>query len=844
MGLASAVAGLSDSGPASTVIIEMSEEPGTRAVPGEQAKVERAMARLNIPYTLRLRYQTAINGISVQVANRHLDTIRSIPQVRHVWIMASAKVAAQANSTTTTTKPFAHSMTGVDRVHQVHGLTGKGVRVGVIDTGIDYSHPALGGCFGKGCRVAYGWDFIGRRYADVGDPLEPHPDPRDICGGHGTHIAGIIGAREAGLVGVAPDVTFGAYRISACNGVLEGDVLIGAMERALHDHMDIINVSIYTGNTWEDNPRATTAERLTRRGVIACGSRRRPAIAPLALSVASVDNVALVPTAFQLDAPHRPVYTYAALSGKPLFNLSAVNIVAVPAGADDSGCRTVPMHSAGAAILVSQAGCTVGQKADIARRARAVAVIVHGGELDDAMARHKHDDKRTSVPVVFVSEEDGQSIRKLLLSNPAFQAGVRASFNPNIPPTPNETGGQISSFSSWGPSPDLDIKPDVAAPGGSIFSTYPLPMGAYTVMSGTSMSTPYVVGAIALGLQRRGRSQYGAISYRQALRNTAEPIREAGTPGRHYTSVAKQGAGLINVERMIFGTTSVAPSRLALNDTEFGMRGGRASTHNLTIFNDSAEDRVFAIEHLPAMSVRGIGADGVVPNAPEQRDAPASMLTRSPKVYVKARASAHVSIDIAEPAALPAHEYWVYSGFVEIRPVAGADGKPVADADLHRVSVPYLGVKGRMRDLHVMRITDQMPCLRPQQQGAAAQLANRPRTYTMQNNDWPELAFRLEMPSELVKIQLYNADTHQLLGAIPGFLTEQLGRHELTDDNRQMSNVWPGIYTTLDAGSPATTKSAPDGRYYIKIMALRIFGNPKNERDYDIWQSPIITIKQ
>ncbi|KAI8051149.1 peptidase S8/S53 domain-containing protein [Syncephalis plumigaleata] len=846
--------------PASTVIVEMNEEPGTRAVNGEHAKVEQALAKLAIPYKLRLRYQTAMNGISIQVSNRHLDAIRNIPQVKHVWVMASAKVAGQVDNAASTAssngnvKPYAHSMTGVDRVQRLHGLNGKGVRVGVIDTGIDYLHPALGGCFGKNCRVAYGWDFVGRNYKDVGDPLEPHPDPRDICGGHGTHIAGIIGANESGLVGVAPEVTFGAYRISGCNGVLEGDVLIGAMERALNDHMDIINISIYTGNTWEDNPRATTAERLARKGVVvvaAMGNAGRrgmwqssaPAIAPLALSIASVDNISLVPTAFQLDIPNRPVYSYIALSGQSIFNLTNINIVSVPDNTDNSGCSLVPNRSENSIILVSQTSCTVAQKADIAHRGKAAAVIVYGGKLADMKSVHQNDDKHTPVPVIFISNEDGQDIRKLLSDTKYHQVGIRANFNPTITPTPNETGGQVSAFSSWGPSPDLDIKPDVAAPGGFIFSTYPLPMGGYTVMSGTSMSTPYVVGAVALCLQKYGRSNYTITSYRQSLQNTAQPIPDPNVPGR-YTSVAKQGAGLINVERMIFGTTNVAPARIALNDTEFGMHNGK-STRNLTIYNDSTEDRLFAISHLPSMSVRGIGADGVVPNEPEQRNAPANILARYHKVYVKARSAARISIDITEPANLPANEYWVYSGFVDIRPVAGPNGKPVPDADLHRVSVPYLGVKGRMRDLRVLRISEQLPSLRPMgQPDNVAGSFNRPQTYTMQNDDCPELVFRLEMPSELLKLQLYNANTNEMLGDVPGFITEQVGRHELTDDNKQMKNTWPGIYTAIDDKGLSTTMSAIDGRYYIKIMALRIFGNPNNEKDYDIWKSPIITIKR
>jgi subtilisin family serine protease len=85
----------------------------------------------------------------------------------------------------------------------------------MIDTGVDYKHPALGGCFGPGCKVAYGYDFVGDDY-DNGDSdkdtPKPDKDPMD-CAGHGTHVAGIVAARNEGpdamgpqvFVGVAPD---------------------------------------------------------------------------------------------------------------------------------------------------------------------------------------------------------------------------------------------------------------------------------------------------------------------------------------------------------------------------------------------------------------------------------------------------------------------------------------------------------------------------------------------------------------------------------------------------------------------------------------------------------------
>ncbi|RKP07940.1 peptidase S8/S53 domain-containing protein, partial [Thamnocephalis sphaerospora] len=107
-------------------------------------------------------------------------------------------------------------------------LAGAGVKVGIIDTGVDYHHPALGGCFGHGCKVAYGWDFVGDAYNGTNQPI-PDPDPLDQCNGHGTHVAGIIAARSLELNGTAPGVTLGAYRVFGCTGTVAVRVLISAM---------------------------------------------------------------------------------------------------------------------------------------------------------------------------------------------------------------------------------------------------------------------------------------------------------------------------------------------------------------------------------------------------------------------------------------------------------------------------------------------------------------------------------------------------------------------------------------------------------------------------------------
>src|SRR5260370_29198297 len=134
----------------------------------------------------------------------------------------------QASSPSEPELSSAIAMTGANIVQNTLGFKGTGVKVAVIDTGIDYHHPDLGGCFGGGCRVEKGWGFVGDAYnAALGTSPVPDANPDD-CAGHGTHVSGIIGANGR-VIGVAPEVTFYAYRVFGCAGSTDADIMLAAM---------------------------------------------------------------------------------------------------------------------------------------------------------------------------------------------------------------------------------------------------------------------------------------------------------------------------------------------------------------------------------------------------------------------------------------------------------------------------------------------------------------------------------------------------------------------------------------------------------------------------------------
>ena len=181
-------------------------------------------------------------------------------------------------TTATTTLPLTHLesiLTQAERRAVVAG-TLQPFAGRLVDNAADVSiaieaYEATGGVVTPNSSLVTGYDFVGDAYnADPASPdYNPVPTPDDNpddCAGHGSHVAGIVGANGT-VRGVAPDVTFGAYRVFGCAGSTEGDIMIAAMERALADGMQVVNQSIGSSFQWPEYPTAKAADRLVKAGV-------------------------------------------------------------------------------------------------------------------------------------------------------------------------------------------------------------------------------------------------------------------------------------------------------------------------------------------------------------------------------------------------------------------------------------------------------------------------------------------------------------------------------------------------------------------------------------------------
>lgn len=232
----------------------------------------------NITVEPRLEFDSAyFRGVSFNISGTteapHTEiegTIQSLPIVKKVWPILTYHLTAPhsgsgkgafSRRSEDSLAPFpenssdtfsTHIQTGVDRLHK-EGITGKGVTIAIMDSGIDYLHPALGGGFGKGFKVSYGYDFVGDAYNSNVTPV-PDSDPYTECSAHGTHVAGIVGANPGsfGIVGVAPDATLKIYRVFGCSGDVATDVGIQASLEIEAQGADIITASIVGGGGWSE----------------------------------------------------------------------------------------------------------------------------------------------------------------------------------------------------------------------------------------------------------------------------------------------------------------------------------------------------------------------------------------------------------------------------------------------------------------------------------------------------------------------------------------------------------------------------------------------------------------
>ena len=785
----------------------------------DKANFRSAARKAGLQYSERFAFDTLWNGLSVSLASPSgLAQLSRIPGVTAIYPVVDITLPP-----TTSIDPdlaSALAMTGADVAQSELGFSGAGIRVAVMDTGVDYDHPDLGGCFGPGCRVETGWDFVGDAFN--ADPTSPSynpvavsdPDPDD-CNGHGTHVAGIVGA-DGDVVGVAPGVTFGAYRVFGCEGSTTSDIMIAAMERALADDMDVLNMSIGSAfQTWPQYPTAAAADRLVNKGMVVVASignsganglysAGAPGVGNKVIGVASFDNSHVALATFTVT-PAGITAGYGDAAGAPLAPTSG-SLTLARTGTPSSPADGCAPHAAGSlagtAVLIRRGTCSFHIKALNAQNAGAAAVILYnnvGGRFSPTVAGTP----AITIPVVAVSDTEGVAINNAIAAGPQTlnwtdQTGSFA----------NPIGGLISSFSSYGLNAELTVKPDIAAPGGLIRSTYPLEAGGYATISGTSMAAPHVAGATALLLEARPNTPSQAV--RGILQNSADPRNWWGNPGLGFLdNVHRQGAGMLDIDDAILSTTKIEPAKLSLGESERG-----PSSHTLSIENNAGEDVTYDLSYVNALST------GPNTFTPSFFLSSATVSFDSSSVAVPAGGSASVTATI-NPATGPAGG--MYGGYLVFTPQGGGEA----------YRVPFAGYVGDYQARQVLAPTSfGLPrlghCI-----GNLCSLLAGGATFTMVGTDIPSILVHLDHQSRLMRMEVFDATTGRAWHR--AYEEQYLARNSTSTGF--FAYAWDG--TTVGGKK---TYTVPDGQYVIELSVLKALGDADNPAHWETWTSPVITI--
>jgi minor extracellular serine protease Vpr len=804
----------------------------------------------------RFAFSSLWNGLSIRIDPKDVGRLAGLPGVRAIYPVQLA-YADPERPPDGAELYTALAMTGADVAHD-NGYTGAGIRVAVIDSGIDYEHPDLGGCFGPGCRVVEGFDFVGDAYqpnpgAPGYNPM-PMPDPNpDDCNGHGTHVSGIVGARAAspqGITGVAPGLTFSAYRVFGCGAPVGSsvstntDVLLAAMEAAGRAKPQVLNMSIGSSFQWPQYPTGQAADRLVQMGIVVVASIGNdggtgaysvslPGVAENVIGVASFDNTHVRVPVFRISPDNVGVgfspasgATLAPTAGTlPLRRTGSQTSTADACSSTTPPAEPPPGSLAGAAALIRRGTCSFYEKAINAQSAGALAVVLYNnvpGLLNASVIPPTAPPglPAVTIPVVGVSDVDGNLIDSRL------QAGgpdsVTLTWTTEIATIPNlPSGGLVSAFSAYGLSPDLTLKPDIGAPGGAIRSTYPLdhPAGGngYATLSGTSMSSPHTAGAVALLLEAKPST--AASSVRDILQNSADPQLWSLSPATGLPdSVHRQGAGMLDIPGAIRSTTLITPGKLSLGEVE-----GASVTRAVTIANSGSTDVTYTLSNVPAVASLGTyPGTPAPPNALQFLSAPAAVAFSPSSITVAGGATATVDVTFTPVGAAPVGT--VFNGYLVFT--------PPASGALYRV--PYAGFKGDYQSIPIITPTTAgLPWL--VKLSAEGAFTNQPggASYSMTGTDIPFIFVHFDHPLYRVRMMVQHVATGQLLGR--AVYVDYMPRN--SGANSFFGFEWDGSVET-GLGSFAV----PNDQYRIILSILKPLGDNQNPAHYETWTSPVITV--
>ncbi|KAF6796384.1 subtilase [Colletotrichum sojae] len=820
------------------------------------------------------------SGAYVESESQGADSLLALPDVVKVWQnrvveLDPFNVSKSFADDAATAEYSTHHTTGVHRLHE-QGVLGKGVKVGVVDSGIQYTHPALGGGIGEGFKVVGGYDFVGDgAWPDEGEK-QPDEDPMDKAG-HGTHVAGIVAGSFSNFVGVAPKASLYAYKVFTAKGATDEATLIEAFLKAYDDGMDIITASIGGPSGWSDNAWAEVASRIVDQGVLVTISAGNSGdTGPFYGSSGSSGKNVLAVASIEAESAPMPSFTttfnvknqtstskIGYIPSVLYFPESVVGWPIVPLSLDVNAtaeaCEPYPEGShnlTGVIALVRRGGCDAMTKQANLNALGAEYILVYNDA--NPLVRLYTDNYWSAMAMI--ERHSGEAIIEAVKAGAKVTADFAAGPD-DVVSLPRDFAGLPSLFTSWGGLNDLELKPDVAAPGGEIFSAYP--NNGFATLSGTSMSCPYVAGVAALYIGAHGGRATHGPGFAKML---ARRIIASGNTVPWWDGETdipapppQVGTGLIDAWKVVSYATELEFDKFALNDT-----ANFVATHEVVVRNGGEEEVEYAFNVEDAAGVEIIlPLDTSISSSPRVRALDELTPVRMPvdvalpeKFTLKPGESKTVSVtfkqpDFGNPAGIP-----LYSGKVV---VSGSNNESLA--------IPYMGIATSLRQ----EMDDMFMHGFPKGTTTYDFIPIEEKPYwtndVWTDEDWLWVTLQMKWGSREIRWDIYEAGWNESEWQYPPAAGENGHIGSVAFYEKSETEYWSpwsgspfdvrpfplervhrnGIYTSYRHtyfwfGVMADGSQIEPGNYTMRFAVLKPFGDPLKSEDWSIWKLPEITI--
>ncbi|MFY9574297.1 MAG: S8 family serine peptidase [Blastocatellia bacterium] len=563
--------------------------------------------------TLRVKahLRKLVNAVTIEAPETELAAIAALPGVKRVELVKEVHATLDASVPLINAPAVWNTLGGI-------GLAGQGIKIAILDTGIDITNPLFSDA---GFTTPFGFPkvnngngaFTNNKVIAAKSFLSGNPPPTAVDeNGHGSNVAGIAAGSATSsplgtISGVAPMAYLGNYRVLGANGSGRTDLITSAIEAAVADGFDVLSMSFGADAGSALDISATAAEAAVASGrvvVVSAGNTgdggaamtiTSPAIAPSVITVGATSNSHVVGPVITVSGPD-PVSAFLTGIGTTrgsgstaVFDSSLGPLAYAETDAQGRACGALPAGSlTGKVALIERGACTFAAKVDNAAAAGARAVIIFNRDPNEDTAGSSAggdnlftmDVTGTSIPSFFVVRSKGLAMRDFVRSNPNATVTIGTFGSGSF------QGDVLGDFSSRGPSTLEGLKPDVSAPGVIIYSAAirtgnanvgVVDSSGFLAISGTSQAAPHVAGAAALLKQLN--PSWTPEQIKSALISSATTDVFLGPDLGSRVGVLDTGGGRVDLARASTVSATFSPASFS-----FGIR--KLKKNNVTVAVD------------------------------------------------------------------------------------------------------------------------------------------------------------------------------------------------------------------------------------------------------------------